>query len=58
MPGGNIIEGQRTLGVRTMSKLSEVEQFNDVVITTRNGFPIKIKDIGRTILFQKKFNTF
>ena len=46
MPGGNIIEGQRTLGVRTMSKLTEVEQFNDIVITTRNGFPIKIKDIG------------
>ena len=46
MPGGNIIEGQRTLGVRTMSKLSEVEQFNEVVITTRNGFPIKIRDIG------------
>ncbi len=46
MPGGNIIEGQRTLGVRTMSKLAEVEQFNDIVIATRNGFPIKIKDVG------------
>ncbi|MEQ1646413.1 MAG: efflux RND transporter permease subunit, partial [Pyrinomonadaceae bacterium] len=46
MPGGNIIEGRRTLGVRTMSKLTEVEQFNDIVIATRNGFPIKIKDIG------------
>jgi len=46
LPGGNLVEGQRTLGVRTMSKLTEVEQFNDIVITTRNGFPIKIKDIG------------
>ncbi len=46
VPGGNIVEGQRTLGVRTMSKLTEVEQFNEVVIATRNGFPIKIKDIG------------
>lgn len=46
LPGGNIVEGQRTLGVRTMSKLTEVEQFNDIVIATRNGFPIKIKDIG------------
>jgi len=46
MPGGNIIEGQRTLGVRTMSKLSEIDQFSDVVITTRNGFPIKIRDVG------------
>ncbi len=46
MPGGNIIEGRRTLGVRTMSKLTEVDQFNDIVIATRNGFPIKIRDIG------------
>jgi len=46
MPGGSIVEGQRTLGVRTMSKLTDVDQFNDIVIATRNGFPIKIKDIG------------
>ena len=47
MPGGNLIEGKRTLGVRTMSKLTDVDQFNDIVIATRNGFPIKIKDVGR-----------
>lgn len=46
LPGGNLIEGARTLGVRTMSKLTEVEQFNDIVIATRNGFPIKVRDIG------------
>jgi HAE1 family hydrophobic/amphiphilic exporter-1 len=49
MPGGNIVEGQRTLGVRTMSKLTEVDQFNDIVITTRNGYPIKIKDVGNVV---------
>ena len=47
MPGGNLIEGARTLGVRTMSKLKAVEEFNDVVIATRNGFPVKIRDVGR-----------
>jgi len=47
LPGGNLIEGERTFGLRTMSKLTEVEQFNDIVITTRNGFPIKIRDVGR-----------
>jgi hydrophobic/amphiphilic exporter-1 (mainly G- bacteria), HAE1 family len=45
-PGGNIIEGRRTLGVRTMSKLTDVEQFNDVVVATRNGFAVKVRDIG------------
>lgn len=49
MPGGNLIEGSKTLGLRTMSKLTDVEQFNDIVITTRNGFPIKIRDIGKAV---------
>ena len=47
LPGGDLTEGAKTLGVRTMSKLTDVKQFNDIVITTKNGFPIKIKDIGR-----------
>lgn len=47
LPGGNLIEGEKTLGLRTMSKLTEVDQFNDIVVVTRNGFPIKVKDVGR-----------
>lgn len=47
LPGGNLIEGPRTLGVRTMSKLTSVDQFNDIVVAVRNGFPIKVRDIGR-----------
>ncbi len=46
LPGGDITEGSRTSGLRTISKLSEVSQFNDIVVTTRNGFPIKIRDVG------------
>ncbi|MGI8555394.1 MAG: efflux RND transporter permease subunit, partial [Pyrinomonadaceae bacterium] len=47
LQGGNLIEGAKTSGLRTISKLTDVSQFNDIAITTRNGFPIKIKDIGR-----------
>src|SRR5829696_8466693 len=50
MPGGNLIEGARTLGLRTMSKLTDVEQFNDGVVASRNGFPVKIRDVGRVEL--------
>ena len=46
-PGGSVKEGAKTTALRTLSKITEVEQFNDIVITTRNGFPIKIKDVGR-----------
>ena len=47
LPGGDLTEGAKTLGLRTMSKLTDVNQFNEIVVATKNGFPIKIKDIGR-----------
>jgi hydrophobic/amphiphilic exporter-1 (mainly G- bacteria), HAE1 family len=47
LPGGNLIEGPRTLGVRTLSKLARVEDFADIVIATRNNYPVKVRDIGR-----------
>ncbi|MFN6963702.1 MAG: efflux RND transporter permease subunit [Pyrinomonadaceae bacterium] len=47
LPGGNLVEGARTSGLRTLSKLTEVPQFNEIVVATRNGFPIKVKDVGR-----------
>jgi hydrophobic/amphiphilic exporter-1 (mainly G- bacteria), HAE1 family len=49
LPGGNIVEGPKTLGIRTLSKLTSVEQFGEIVITTRNGFPIRVNDIGRVV---------
>ena len=47
LPGGNLVEGPRTFGLRTLSKLNEVEEFNNIVVASRNGFPVKISDIGR-----------
>jgi HAE1 family hydrophobic/amphiphilic exporter-1 len=50
LPGGTLIEGAKTVGLRTISKLEKVEDFNDIVIATKNGFPIKMKDIGRVVV--------
>ena len=47
LPGGSLIEGATTSGLRTISKLTDVNQFAEIVITSKNGFPIKIKDIAR-----------
>jgi HAE1 family hydrophobic/amphiphilic exporter-1 len=47
LPGGRLDEGARTVTLRTLSKVTRVEDFNDIVITTRNGYPVKIRDIGR-----------
>src|SRR6476661_4436925 len=46
LPGGTLVEGATTVGLRTISKLTKVEEFNEIVIATKNGFPIKFKDIG------------
>ena len=47
LPGGDLTEGAKNFGLRTMSKLTEISQFNEIVIATKNGFPVKVKDIGR-----------
>ncbi|MBA3240483.1 MAG: efflux RND transporter permease subunit, partial [Acidobacteria bacterium] len=47
LPGGRLDEGARTVTLRTLSKVTKVEDFNDIVLATRNGYPVKIRDIGR-----------
>jgi hydrophobic/amphiphilic exporter-1 (mainly G- bacteria), HAE1 family len=47
LPGGTLVEGAKTVGLRTISKLAKVEEFNNIVIATKNGYPIKFSDIGR-----------
>lgn len=47
MPGGNLTEGSKSLGLRTMSRITEIQGFNEIVVASRNGVPIKIKDVGR-----------
>ncbi|MBO0799453.1 MAG: efflux RND transporter permease subunit, partial [Blastocatellia bacterium] len=48
VPGGRIEQAQRTLTLRTLGRLQSPSEFNDIVVTTRNGYPIKISDIGYT----------
>jgi HAE1 family hydrophobic/amphiphilic exporter-1 len=46
LPGGNVTSAVREQTLRTMGRVSTVEGFNDIVVATRNGFPIRIRDIG------------
>ncbi|MGH7783278.1 MAG: efflux RND transporter permease subunit, partial [Candidatus Binatia bacterium] len=46
LPGGTLVEGSKTVGLRTLSRLTKIEDFNDIVIASRNGFPVKVSDIG------------
>jgi HAE1 family hydrophobic/amphiphilic exporter-1 len=47
VPGGFVTGEQVERTLRTMGKLRDPATFNDIVITTKNGVPIRVKDIGR-----------
>jgi HAE1 family hydrophobic/amphiphilic exporter-1 len=49
LPGGRIDEGTRDLSVRTLGRLLRPADFSDLVVATRNGYAVKIRDIGEVI---------
>ena len=46
LPGGNVTAGPREEVLRTMGRLTDPRAFNDLVVTTRNGAPLRVRDIG------------
>ena len=46
VPGGRIEQEKQTLTLRTLGRLQNPKEFNNIVVSTRNGYPIKISDIG------------
>ncbi len=46
VPGGIVDQGQREMVLRTLGRIATAEKFNDLIVTNRNGYPIRIKDIG------------
>jgi HAE1 family hydrophobic/amphiphilic exporter-1 len=49
LPGGNLQEGSKVVSLRTMSRVHDVEGFGQIVVTTRNKYPVKINDVGRVL---------
>src|SRR6185503_5325462 len=47
LPGGRLDEGARTVTLRTLSRVTKVEDFNDIVVANKNRYPVKVRDIGR-----------
>ena len=45
--GGNVTGTEREQLLRTVGRLSEEREFNDIIITRLNGVPIHVRDIGR-----------
>ena len=46
-PGGRMITGPQELGLRTLGRVTSAEQFGEIVIGTRGGTPVRIRDIAQ-----------
>jgi HAE1 family hydrophobic/amphiphilic exporter-1 len=46
IPGGNVTGGAHEEVLRTMGRIQVPEAFNDLVVATLNGAPVRIRDIG------------
>jgi HAE1 family hydrophobic/amphiphilic exporter-1 len=47
LPGGNVTAGLNEKSLRTMGRVADPKSFNDLVVATINGAPVRIRDIGR-----------
>ena len=46
VPGGRVDEGTRELTVRTMGRIVEPKDFNDLVVANRGTYSVKLSDVG------------
>jgi HAE1 family hydrophobic/amphiphilic exporter-1 len=46
MPGGRIIRGPTEMGVRTLGRVESVAEFNNIIIKTVGGAPVRLRDVG------------
>ena len=46
LPGGNVTVGRQEQSLRTMGRVVDPRSFNDLVVATINGAPIRVRDIG------------
>ena len=47
LPGGRLNEGARVVSLRTLSRIQKVEEFNDIIVATKNNYPVRVRDVGR-----------
>ena len=46
VPGGIVEQGPRELVLRTLGRVSTAAEFDELIVTNRDGYPIRIKDVG------------
>ncbi len=46
VPGGNVTNANREMTLRTMGRFTEAKDFNNLVVSTVNGQPVHVSDLG------------
>ncbi len=46
VPGGRVDQGSRELVLRTLGRLRTEREFNNLIVANRNGYPVRVRDIG------------
>src|SRR3954447_20469425 len=45
-PGGTLEQGKWEVGLRTLGRIHASDQFNNIIVSTTNGTPVRIADVG------------
>ncbi len=57
LPGGIVQRGAQELTLRTMGKLTDPKQFNDIAISNRGDYVVRLRDIGEAVDGQAEMRT-
>ena len=49
IPGGRVVQESSETMVRTLGRVERVAEFEDIVVTTRGGAPIRVGDVARAV---------
>ena len=48
--GGKIVEGTKNYTVRTVGEFANVDEINNAIVATKNGYVVRLSDIGTTVV--------
>ncbi|QDT01480.1 efflux RND transporter permease subunit [Adhaeretor mobilis] len=57
VPGGRVDAGYRELSLRTLGRMPESRNFNDLVVSTVDNVPVRIRDLGESVDLTKERRT-
>ncbi|MBF0546981.1 MAG: efflux RND transporter permease subunit [Candidatus Riflebacteria bacterium] len=49
IPGGNVTNGPDEYTLRTLGRIEDPKKFAEIIVSTQNGIPIRISDLGEVV---------